>query len=331
MSRPLEAADHRDLFVPHGLDEHTVDLGEIRMNYATLGDPGAPALLLIPAQTESWWGYEPAMRLLADRFEVFAVDLRGQGRSTWTPGRYTLDIFGGDLVRFIDRVIGRPTIVSGLSSGGTISAWLSAYAAPGQILAAVYEDAPLFASEANPSCGQSIRQGVGPMFSLWHKWLGPQWSIGDWDGMLHAMPTELPPSILAGLAAMAPTGASETPAGPPQDLKEYDPEWGAAFVSGAATAATDHAVMLAQVKVPVLFTHHFHVVDDTTGTVMGAISDLQVRRVEQLVASAGNTFTYRSFPQMPHSMHGHAPTVYATTITDWIAALPTPHQLTPDP
>lgn len=29
----LEAGD-RDVFVPHGFDEHTVDLGEIRMNYA---------------------------------------------------------------------------------------------------------------------------------------------------------------------------------------------------------------------------------------------------------------------------------------------------------
>jgi pimeloyl-ACP methyl ester carboxylesterase len=42
------------------------------------------------------------MRLLADRYQVYAVDLRGQGRSTWTPGRYSLDIFGGNLVRFID-------------------------------------------------------------------------------------------------------------------------------------------------------------------------------------------------------------------------------------
>jgi pimeloyl-ACP methyl ester carboxylesterase len=133
MSPRLEAADHDDIFVPHTIEEHTVDLGEIRMNYATLGDPAARALLLIPAQTESWWGYEAAMKVLAERFQVFAVDLRGQGRSTWTPGRYTLDILAGDLVRFIDRVIGRPTIVAGLSSGGTIAAWLSAYAAPANV------------------------------------------------------------------------------------------------------------------------------------------------------------------------------------------------------
>ena len=67
-----------------------------------------PALLLIPGQTESWWGYEAAMPLLAEHFQVFAVDLRGQGRSTRTPGRYTLDNMGNDLVRFIDPVIGRP-------------------------------------------------------------------------------------------------------------------------------------------------------------------------------------------------------------------------------
>lgn len=79
MTRRLEAADHEDVFVSHGFAEHTIDLGEIRMNYATAGDATAPALLLIPAQTESWWGYEAAMRLLAKRFQVFAVDLRGQG------------------------------------------------------------------------------------------------------------------------------------------------------------------------------------------------------------------------------------------------------------
>ncbi len=89
------------------------------------------------------------MPLLADHFRVYAVDLRGQGRSTRTPGRYTLDNMGNDLVRFIDGVIGRPTIVSGLSSGGVLSAWLSAYAKPGQVVGCLYEDPPLFVSEVD--------------------------------------------------------------------------------------------------------------------------------------------------------------------------------------
>jgi pimeloyl-ACP methyl ester carboxylesterase len=55
-----------------------------------------------PGQTESWWGYEKALGRLDEHFQAFAVDLRGQGRSSRTPGRYTLDVIGNDLVRFID-------------------------------------------------------------------------------------------------------------------------------------------------------------------------------------------------------------------------------------
>lgn len=317
----LEASDHPELFVPHGFEEHLVDLGEVRLNYATAGRGDHPALLLIPAQAESWWGYEAAMRLLADRYQVYAVDLRGQGRSTWTPGRYCLDIFGADLVRFIDRVIGRPVIVSGLSSGGTLAAWLSAFAAPGQLVAAIYEDAPLFSSQVNPAVGQSIRQGIGPMFTLWHKWLGPQWSIGDVAGMQRAIGTELPGWMAAAIRQMAGPAKEQQVGGLPQNLREYDPEWGDAFVSGRATLTCDHDIMLRHVKVPVLFTHHFRHVDPDTGQLIGAISDLQAARVRQLVEASGNAVTYRSFPQMPHSMHENDPGTYVATVTEWLDGL----------
>ena len=175
-------------YVAHEFDEQLFDVGEVEINYVTAGDASRPALLLIPGQTESWWGYEQALPLLADHFQAFAVDLRGQGRSSRTPGRYTLDLIGNDLVRFIDGVIGRPTIVAGLSSGGVISAWLSAYAKPGQVIGAYYEDPPLFASEVRPAVGQSIRQSIGPIFAVMAKYLGDQWSIGDWDGMVAALP-----------------------------------------------------------------------------------------------------------------------------------------------
>jgi pimeloyl-ACP methyl ester carboxylesterase len=278
----LEYGDHPGIFVPHDYPEHTVDLGEIRMNYAVAGEPENPALLLIPGQSESWWGYEQAMALLAGRYRVYAVDLRGQGRSTWTPGRYSLDLFGGDLVRFIDRVIGRPVVVSGLSSGGVIAAWLSAFAAPGQVLAAVYEDPPLFASEVNPAVGHSIRQGAGPIFRLWHKWLGPQWSIGDVAGMKAAMSRELPGWISAALLSAA-ADQSGQPSGVPQNL------------------------------------------DPDTGNLLGAISDQQAAYVRRLVEGTGNSFTYRAFPHMPHSMHQHDPAIYVATVTDWLAGLGTVH------
>lgn len=59
-----------------------------------------------------------------------------------------------------------------------LSAWLSAYAKPDQILGAHYEDPPLFHFEVQPATGQGLRQGVGATFRLWSTYLGDQWSIG---------------------------------------------------------------------------------------------------------------------------------------------------------
>jgi pimeloyl-ACP methyl ester carboxylesterase len=307
-----EASDRSDTFVPHAFEEHLVDLGEVRMNYVHVGVPDSPALLLVPGQTESWWGYEAALPLLAEHFEAFAVDLRGQGRSSWTPGRYTLDNIGNDLVRFIDSVIRRPTIVSGLSSGGVLSAWLSAYAKPGQLRGAHYEDPPLFSSEVNTSCGGSIRQGLGPLFALWSKYLGDQWSVNNWTGMRAAAATELP----AWIRFLMPGEG-----GPPQNLKEYDPEWARAFVSGSVAASCDHSRMLAAVKVPVLLTHHFRMLDEETGTVRGALSDVQASRVRALIVEAGQRVEYVSLPNMGHSLHGQDPALFVKVLTEWAATL----------
>jgi pimeloyl-ACP methyl ester carboxylesterase len=301
-----------ETYVPHGVAEQQVDLGEVEMNYATLGDAAAPALLLIPGQTESWWGYEGAMPRLAEHFEVFAVDLRGQGRSSRTPGRYTLDNIGNDLVRFLDSVIGRPSFVSGLSSGGVLSAWLSAYAKPGQVVGACYEDPPLFSSEVRPATGPGIRQSIGPMFDLWSTFLGDQWSIAAWDAMRTAATSRLP-------EWMRTFAIGEVP---PQELKEYDPEWGRAFWNGTVAASCDHERMLRSVRVShVLLTHHFRAVDERSGALMGALSDVQATRVLELLREAGVTVDYRSFPTVGHSMHGTEPDLYVDTLLDWVAGL----------
>jgi pimeloyl-ACP methyl ester carboxylesterase len=302
-----------ETYLAHDIAEKAADLGEVQMNYATAGDASLPALLLIPGQTESWWGYEAAMPLLAEHFQLFAVDLRGQGRSTRTPGRYTLDNLGNDLVRFIDVVIERPTIVSGLSSGGVLSAWLTAYAKPGQVRAAVYEDPPLFASEVRPAIGPGIRQCIGPLFDLWSTFLGDQWSIGAWDAMREGAAARLPEHLRF----------IPVPDEPPQNLKEYDPEWGRAFWGGTVGTSCDHDRMLRSVNVPsVLLTHHMRIVDEASGFLLGAMSDQQAQRVQDLLTGAGVTVDYRSFPDVGHSMHGERPDLYVETLLDWVKSLP---------
>jgi hypothetical protein len=46
-------------YIAHAYSEQLFGTGEIALNYAIAGSPHLPALLLIPGQTESWWGYEP--------------------------------------------------------------------------------------------------------------------------------------------------------------------------------------------------------------------------------------------------------------------------------
>jgi pimeloyl-ACP methyl ester carboxylesterase len=311
---PPAPAAFRDprTFVSHAYDERTVNLGEVVMNYAEVGSPANPALLLIPGQTESWWGYEKAMDLLANDFHVFAVDLRGQGRSTWTPGRYTLDNMGNDLVRFIATVIKRPVVTSGCSSGGLLSAWLAAFALPGQLRGAVCEDPPFFASETNPLVGQSVKQSIGPLFRINAIYLGDQWRVGDWDGLKKAAAVD--PSPLLRMFPFPPE--------PPQNLKEYDPEWGRAFWEGTVAKSCPHETLLAQVKTPVLLTHHARFVTPDTGNLMGAMSDLQAAKARELMTQAGASVEYVSLPDAAHAMHAADPKRFADVVTGWAKQLP---------
>jgi CRP-like cAMP-binding protein len=79
--------------------------------------------------------------------------------------------------------------------------------------------------------------------------------------------------------------------------------------------------MLASVKVPVLLTHHFRAIDEASGGLLGAMSDLQARRVRELVAAAGQRIELKSFPAMGHSMHGQDPKLFRDTLFEWADTL----------
>jgi pimeloyl-ACP methyl ester carboxylesterase len=306
-----------ETYVPHAYPENTIDLGEVVMNYVAVGNPTRPALLLVPAQTESWWGYEKALPLLEQHFQCFAVDLRGQGRSTRTPGRYTLNNMGNDLVRFLALAVKRPAIVSGLSSGGLLAAWLATYGVPGSIRGALCEDPPFFAAEVNPACGDSIRQCAGPFFALLAQFLGDQWNRGDWAG-LQVAARQLSSGTLAAAMAGRLILQSDQPS---QNIKEYDPEWARAFYTGTVTASCDQAQMLAAVKVPVLYTHHLRSTDPHSGCLIGAASDRQAAYACELIRSAGQRVDYRSFPTIGHYLHVQDPQLFVQTLVEWASTL----------
>jgi hypothetical protein len=84
-NRPLEAEDRPGGVRRSSLEERQVDLRQIGMNYSQVGSSASRALLLIRGQSGSWWSDGQVMDELSASFNEFAADLRGQGRSTWTP------------------------------------------------------------------------------------------------------------------------------------------------------------------------------------------------------------------------------------------------------
>ena len=57
------------------------------------------------------------------------------------------------------------------------------------------------------------------------------------------------------------------------------------------------------------------------GFLFGAMSDQQAKRVQNLLVGAGADVTYRSFPDVGHSMHGDRPELYVDTLLDWVQTI----------
>ncbi len=128
-----------------GFSEKTYDTGTVKLNYV-VGPKNGPSLLLIPAQMGMLESYKKVLIPLSKIFQVYSIDIRGHGKSTWTPGYYSWKIVGEDLKMFIKNVIKEKVIISGNSSGGILALWC-AVNIPEYVSGIVLEDAPIFSTE----------------------------------------------------------------------------------------------------------------------------------------------------------------------------------------
>lgn len=112
------------------------------LNYGENSSNNTP-LLLLHGQMVSWEDYAKVLPALAKEYHIYAVDYYGHGGSSKDPNKYFANAIGNDLIWFIENVIKKPVIISGHSSGGLLTAWLSANS-PENVLGVVIEDAPFF-------------------------------------------------------------------------------------------------------------------------------------------------------------------------------------------
>jgi pimeloyl-ACP methyl ester carboxylesterase len=314
--------------IPAGFTEKQFNTGKVVLNYVEGPDNGVP-VLLIPGQMESWQGYKLVMPELAKKHHVFSVDLRGHGKSSRTPGRYSYNICGNDLQLFLEEVVQEPAIVSGLSSGGVLAVWLAAYV-PDHVVAVISEDPPMFSSmwpritqekymtymfqTAVDAFGDPSGRDLEAFFSR----MGvPQ---GGSDELLY-----IPTPVVKGMMflihttrALKPNRPYDVPFIPYEQraglkfFAEYDVDFSRATIDGRLSEGFDPEDALSKVNCPMLLLQASWSRHETWG-LLGAMDDADVLRIKSLVRD----LRYAHI-ESGHSIHLGEPKWYLEQVSSFV-------------
>jgi 3-oxoadipate enol-lactonase len=106
-----------------------IDADGCPINVEVSGPDNAPALMLsnsLGTNLHMWDEQAPAW---SQHFRVVRYDRRGHGQSGTTPGPYSMERFGRDVIAILDALNIKKTNWCGLSMGGMVGQWLGANAA----------------------------------------------------------------------------------------------------------------------------------------------------------------------------------------------------------
>jgi len=250
-----------------GFSENQFDAGKATLNYVE-GPDNVQPLILIPGQAGTWQSYEKVLGPLSKTFKVYSVDVRGHGKSTWTPGEYNFNNIGEDFTSFIKEVAQRPATISGNSSGGLIALWLAANR-PELVNSIVLEDAPLFSADWPRIKSEFVYEVLNKTATHLGNEDGP-----DYEGFLKSIqrPTEDGkvkdfPGWLVNIFVWL-IRRYEKP-GEPLDipwmpkrmrlffniLSSFDPDFSRSWVDGRIYEGLNHEDALSRVRCPVLIIH----------------------------------------------------------------------------
>lgn len=218
---------------------------EVPINYYE-GPENGPPLILLHGVTGRWQSFLTLIPFLTPFRKVYALDLRGHGKSGRGPGPYLSSDYEDDVSKFIETEIGEPVVLFGHSLGGRISLQLARHH-PAAIRAVIIGDTRLTPFQPSNITDESFTN----TFRMWKGMVESGMSL---DALVHAI------GEMVGR-----TG----PNGEPQRFKEYwdatelrftaqslkmvDVKILADMVAGRATADNDLIALSDQVTCPVLF------------------------------------------------------------------------------
>ena len=104
-------------------------LEDVRIHYDLAGPSSAPALVFSNSLGATLSMWDPQMPVFEKQFRVLRYDTRGHGQSSVTPGPYTIDQLGRDVISLLDELQLDRVYFCGLSMGGQTGMWLALNAA----------------------------------------------------------------------------------------------------------------------------------------------------------------------------------------------------------
>jgi 3-oxoadipate enol-lactonase len=105
-----------------------VELKDLKVNYALEGRSGAEVLVLSNSLGTNYSMWDEQMPQFLKTLRVLRYDTRGHGQSSVTPGPYSIEQLGKDVLGLADAVGVKHFDFCGLSMGGMIGMWLAANA-----------------------------------------------------------------------------------------------------------------------------------------------------------------------------------------------------------
>jgi 3-oxoadipate enol-lactonase len=98
------------------------------IHYQLDGTPGAPVLMFSNSLGADLSMWNPQVHALSGQFRILRYDTRGHGQSEVSPGPYTLDRLGRDVLQLLDELGLAEVNFCGLSMGGLTGLWLALHA-----------------------------------------------------------------------------------------------------------------------------------------------------------------------------------------------------------
>lgn len=102
-----------------GFTSHYVTINDCQLHYI-LGGQGKP-LVLLPGWPQTWWSYHKLMPLLADKYQLIVVELRGMGSSNKPMTGYSKKGMAGDLSALLDQLGIERTYIAGHDIGAAVA------------------------------------------------------------------------------------------------------------------------------------------------------------------------------------------------------------------